>query len=625
MPRQSSSSGEGANRGRRRMATIAEALKDREAPLRVIFDNIQDVVYLLDIEQDGGYRFVAVNPPFLAATGLTEEQVVGRRVEDVIPEPSLRLVLARYAHAIQSGKAVFWEEASEYPAGTRYGEVMVAPVRNGDGQAVQLVGTVHDVTEHRAAEERLHRLAHFDALTDLPNRHHLHDCLARETAAAEAQGKSLAVLYLDLDGFKEVNDTHGHQRGDELLHQVADRLLESTRARDIVGRYGGDEFGVLAPLGTNPDDAAALARNIIDAIQRPFQVDGQDVRVTTSIGIAICPQDSCEPDALIRSADTAMYYAKAAGRNGYRFYTAEMNAWLRERRELEGALRQAVERNEFSLHYQPKVDLKTGRWKGAEALLRWRRPGFGWVYPGAFIPALEDTGLIIPLGRWALAEACRQIATWREQGLEGLHVSVNVSGRQVLDDERADEDRSDARRGKGAGFCTFVEQAMAEHRVAPGQLELEITESTLMRDAEKASTLLQCLSALGVEIHVDDFGTGYSSLAYLKRFPISALKIDREFVRGLPDDQEDRAITRAIITLAHTLGLQVVAEGVERIEQVAFLAEEGCDEAQGFYFARPLSEERFSRVHAANSDRVARGSNDRTLPGDDPGPRGHAV
>lgn len=594
-----SSSSEPRRRGRRG-ATIAEALKDRETPLRVIFENIQDVVYLLDVEPDGGYRFVAINPPFLAATGLTEEQVVGRRVEEVIPEPSLRLVLARYAHAIQSGKPVFWEEASEYPAGTKFGEVMVAPVRNGNGHAVQLVGTVHDVTEHRASQERLHRLAHFDALTDLPNRHHLHDCLARETAAAEAQDKSLAVLYLDLDGFKEVNDTFGHQRGDELLHQVADRLLESTRARDIVGRFGGDEFGVLAPLGTNPDDAAALARNIIDAIQRPFQVDGKDVRVTTSIGIAICPQDSCEPDALIRSADTAMYYAKAAGRNGYRFYTAEMNAWLRERRELEAALRRALDRNEFSLHYQPKVDLKTGRWKGAEALLRWKRRGHGWVYPDAFVPVLEDTGLIIPLGRWVLEEACRQIAAWRAQGLEDMRISVNVSGRQVLDDEFRDADSGEKR---AAGFCAFVEEAMATHGIAAGQLELEITESTLMQDADKASALLGCLDALGVRIHVDDFGTGYSSLAYLKRFPISTLKIDREFVRGLPDDQEDRAITRAIITLAHTLGLQVVAEGVERAEQVAFLAEEGCDEAQGFYFARPLSEERFARLHGANGNR----------------------
>jgi diguanylate cyclase (GGDEF)-like protein/PAS domain S-box-containing protein len=614
MARQDGSSGDGAHRGRRRMATIAEALKDREAPLRVIFDNIQDVVYLLDIEQDGGYRFVAVNPPFLAATGLTEEQVVGRRIEEVIPEPSLRLVLARYAHAIQSGKAVFWEETSEYPAGTKYGEVMVAPVKNGGGQATQLVGTVHDVTEHRASQERLHRLAHFDALTDLPNRHHLHDCLAREAAAAEAHGKALAVLYLDLDGFKEVNDTYGHQRGDELLHQVADRLLESTRARDVVGRFGGDEFGVLAPLGTNPDDAAALARNIIEAIQRPFHVDGQALRVTTSIGISICPQDSCEPEALIRSADTAMYYAKAAGRNGYRFYTAEMNAWLRERRELEAALRQAVERNEFSLHYQPRVDLKTGQWNGAEALLRWRRPGHGWVYPGAFVPVLEETGLIVPLGRWALGEACRQMAAWRGQGLDNLHVSVNVSGRQVLADELRDDDQHNGIAGTLAGFCAFVEQAMAAHGVEAGQLELEITESTLMHDAEKASALLDCLNALGVKIHVDDFGTGYSSLAYLKRFPISTLKIDREFVRGLPDDQEDRAITRAIITLAHTLGLQVVAEGVERAEQVAFLADEGCDEAQGFFFARPLSEDRFWSSHVANSDlRVRRNTQRESL------------
>jgi diguanylate cyclase (GGDEF)-like protein/PAS domain S-box-containing protein len=274
---------EDATTPRRPRRGIAAALKDREGPLRVIFDNIQDVVYLLDVEPDEGYRFVAVNPPFLAATGLTDEQVIGRRVEEVIPEPSLGLVLARYAHAIQSEHAVFWEEESLYPAGKKHGEVMVAPVKDASGRIVQLVGTVHDVTEHRAAEERLHRLAHFDMLTDLPNRHHLQDCLARETAAAEAHGYSLAVLYLDLDGFKEVNDTFGHQRGDLLLHQVADRLLESTRARDVVGRFGGDEFGILAPLGTHPDDAAALARNIIDAIQRPFQVDGQELHVTTAI------------------------------------------------------------------------------------------------------------------------------------------------------------------------------------------------------------------------------------------------------------------------------------------------------------------------------------------------------
>jgi diguanylate cyclase (GGDEF)-like protein/PAS domain S-box-containing protein len=585
---------------------IAAALKDREVPLRVIFDNIQDVVYLLDVEPDEGYRFVAVNPPVLAATGLTEEEVVGRRVEDVIPEPSLGLVLARYAHALQSGHAVFWDEESVYPAGKKHGEVMVAPVKDATGRTVQLVGTVHDVTERRAAEERLHRLAHFDVLTDLPNRHHLQDCLGRETAAAESHGHSLAVLYLDLDGFKEVNDTYGHQCGDQLLHQVADRLLDCTRARDVVGRFGGDEFGILAPLNTNPDDAAALARNVIEAIQRPFQVDGQELRVTTSIGIAICPQDSCNPDVLIRSADTAMYYAKGDGRNGYRFYTAEMNAWLRERRELEAALRQAVERQEFALYYQPKVDLKTGEWKGAEALLRWKRPGYGWVYPDVFVPVLEDTGLIVPVGRWALDAACRQMALWHRQGVNGLNISVNVSGRQVLVDERREGNGDDTGAGDAGavGFCNFVEQTIAKHALEAGQLELELTESTLMRDAERAATLLDCLTRLGVDVHVDDFGTGYSSLAYLKRFPISSLKIDKEFIGGLPHDTEDQAITRAIISLAHSLNLRVVAEGVERTEQLEFLANEGCDEAQGFFFARPLTEERFVRVRMANDGKT---------------------
>ena len=597
---------DGAPPPRRARRGIAAALKDREAPLRVIFDNIQDVVYLLDVEPDEGYRFVAVNPPFLQATGLSEEQVVGRRVEDVIPEPSLGLVLARYAHALQSGRAVFWDEESVYPAGKKHGEVMVAPVKDATGHTVQLVGTVHDVTERRATEERLHRLAHFDVLTDLPNRHHLQDCLGRETAAAEAHGHSLAVLYLDLDGFKEVNDTHGHQRGDQLLHQVADRLLECTRTRDVVGRFGGDEFGVIAPLGTNPDDAAALARNIIEAIQRPFQVDGQELHVTTSVGIAICPQDSCDPDVLIRSADTAMYYAKGDGRNGYRFYTAEMNAWLRERRELEAALRDAVEREEFSLYYQPKVDLRTGEWKGAEALLRWKRPGHGWIYPDVFVPVLEDTGLIVKVGRWALDAACRQIASWRRQGVDGLSISVNVSARQALADERREgngEENGSAEHA-GIGFCHFIEQTLAKYGLDAGQLALELTESTLMRDAERATTLLDCLTRLGVDVHVDDFGTGYSSLAYLKRFPISSLKIDQEFIRGLPHDQEDQAITRAIISLAHTLNLRVVAEGVERTEQLQFLASEGCDEAQGFFFARPLTEERFVRVRAANDGKT---------------------
>jgi EAL domain-containing protein (putative c-di-GMP-specific phosphodiesterase class I) len=283
-----------------------------------------------------------------------------------------------------------------------------------------------------------------------------------------------------------------------------------------------------------------------------------------------------------------------------------MNAWLHERRELEAALRQAVEREEFVLFYQPKVDLQTGAWKGAEALLRWKRPGHGWVHPDVFVPVLEDTGLIVRVGRWALDAACRQMALWRGQGLDGLGISVNVSGRQVLSDERREGNghaNGSAEPG-GEGFCDFVEQIIAKYALGPGHLALELTESTLMKDAERAAALLDRLTRLGVNIHVDDFGTGYSSLAYLKRFPISDLKIDKEFIHGLPHDPEDQAITRAIISLAHTLNLRVVAEGVERTEQLEFLASEGCDEAQGFFFARPLAEERFVRVRAAHDGKA---------------------
>lgn len=587
--------------GLRRHHSIAAALRDREGPLRVIFDNIQDVVYLLAVEDEGRYRFVAVNPPFLSATGLTEDQVVGRLVEEVIPEPSLSLVRARYDHAIQSGKPVFWEESTEFPAGTRHGEVMVAPVQDGEGRTVQLVGTVHDVTEHRRAEEQLHRLAHYDTLTDLPNRHHLHDALARELAAASAQGHAIAVLYLDLDGFKEVNDTHGHLLGDQLLHQVGDRLLESTRHRDVVGRFGGDEFVIVAPLGVQRDDAAALAMNIIDALQRPFHVDGLDVQVTTSIGIALCPDDAADPETLIRAADTAMYYAKGDGRNGFRFFTEEMNAWLRERRELEAALRRAVEREEFALHYQPKVELASGRWCGAEALLRWQRPGRGWVDPDIFVPVLEETGLILPVGRWVVAAACRQLASWRDAGLEWLPVSINVSGRQVLADQRrhSRQEAGECGTDVATGFCEFVKDTIAQYHIEAGQLDIELTESTLMRDADRAIELLDCLAEMGVHVQVDDFGTGYSSLAYLRRFPIRALKVDKAFVRGIPGDEEDCAVTRAIITLAHALDLVVVAEGVERDDQIAFLAGEACDQAQGFHFARPLAADAFAAAYRA--------------------------
>ena len=566
---------------------IAAALKHRETPLRVIFDNIADIVYLLDVEKDG-YRFAAVNPPFLAATGLGEDQVVGRPVEEVIPQPSLGEVLGHYACAIESGKPVFWEEQTRYPAGTKYGEVMVAPVLDASGRCTQLVGTVHDVTERHATEARLHRLAHHDALTGLPNRRGIYESLEKEALGAQDHGGSVALLYLDVDRFKHINDTLGHLAGDEVLRRVAERILRCTRSRDIVGRFGGDEFGIVAPIATQPGDASLLATKLMEELKHPLRIDDQEVVVTSSIGIAVCPGDSCDTETMIRYADTAMYHAKAAGRNAFRFYTPRMNEWARHRRELESSLRRALDRGEFVLHYQPQVDLRDGRWTGAEALLRWKRPGKGMVSPENFIVVLEETGLIVEAGKWAIDAACRQLGEWRAAGLDQVTVSVNVSGRQVGADHRRDVVDAHSRLQLPEGIIDHVEHCLAHYAGAAGGLELELTESTLMAHADQSIALLDRLRRLGMRILVDDFGTGYSSLAYLKRFPIDTLKIDQGFIRDLATDSDDRVITRAIIGLAHSLNLRVIAEGVETEEQLAFLREEECDEAQGYLFSKPL-------------------------------------
>jgi diguanylate cyclase (GGDEF)-like protein/PAS domain S-box-containing protein len=585
---------------RPRNSTIAAALKDRERPLKVIFDNIEDVVYLLDVDDDG-YRFVAVNRRFLEATGLAIHQVIGRRIDEVIPQPSLDVVLEHYARALARGQPEYWEETTHYPAGTRFGEVMVAPIRNAAGRHTQLVGTVHDVTQRREIEERLHRLAHHDTLTGLPNRRQFYASLENERRTAMEQERSLALLYLDLDRFKHVNDTLGHQAGDELLRQVTERILHCTRVRDTVGRFGGDEFGIIAPIARQPEDAAILARKLIAELQHPYALDGREAVVTASIGIALCPVDSCVTEDLIQFADTAMYHAKTAGRNAYRFYTSEMNVWLQERRELEYALRRALDRDEFVLHYQPQMDLVTGRWTGVEALLRWQRPGRGLVSPCDFIPVLEETGLIVPVGRWVIDTACRQLGKWQSSaGMEAMTISVNISAAQVLLERKRELDNQGRVEERGAhdgrGFCELIEQSLLEHRVTPGTLELELTETTLMADAEKSASLLGRLKAMGIGISVDDFGTGYSSLAYLKRFPIDTLKIDRAFVRDLSTDMDDRTITRAIIGLAHSLNLGVIAEGVESAEQLDFLRGERCDQAQGYLLSLPLPAAQVSRL-----------------------------
>lgn len=468
----------------------------------------------------------------------------------------------------------------------RDAEVMVIPpnsprrylVCNGralvssSGQKLGAVVAFHDISEHREAEERLLQMAHFDPLTALPNRTLFYESLQKALVHAQEHHCIVSVMFLDLDRFKEVNDTLGHAAGDELLRQVGNRLVDCLRVRDTVGRLGGDEFGIILLSPRGAPGAQIVATKINVALRPPFEILGHEVSVTASIGIALYPEDGLDTDILMKYADTAMYQAKAAGRDAYRFYKAEMNARALEKLELENALRKALANNEFVLHYQPKMKIDSGEWAGVEALLRWNRPGHGLVSPANFIPLLEETGLIVPVGSWVINNACHQIAEWRRLGVGLIRVAVNVSGKQFMKEDLVFE----------------ITSAMKKYGIGVGLLEIEITESSLMEDAEKTHLILRELNSLGIAISVDDFGTGYSSLAYLSRFWIDTLKIDIAFIRNVTTNSDSAAIATAIISMAHSLKLNVVAEGVETKEQLEFLRMNDCDEIQGYLISKPL-------------------------------------
>jgi diguanylate cyclase (GGDEF)-like protein len=462
-------------------------------------------------------------------------------------------------------------------------EVRVAATRLGG----RLCSIVHlrDLREQHSrlrAQDRMARMASVDELTNLPNRAQFRACLARAMERARRHGQPMALMFLDLDRFKVVNDSLGHEAGDRLLQHVARTLTATLRGADIVGRavdpaqftlsrLGGDEFTVIAEAVGSPEDAGLLARRMLEALAAPIKLGHEEVVASASIGISMYPTDDVDLDALIRHADMAMYRSKALGRNTFAFYSDDLDAVVTARLSLEGSLRRALERDEFLLHYQPKACLKTGQVTGVEALLRWEAPGRGMVPPDRFIAVLEDTGLIVQIGAWVLRTACADLAAWDRQGLPPLRMAVNLSARQF----------------RQPHLCPLISETLREHGLAPDRLELELTESLLMEDNEMTRGMLAGFARIGVGVAIDDFGTGHSSLAYLKRFNVDTLKIDRSFVKGLPDSPEDAAIARAVVALGRTMHMHVVAEGVETDGQAAYLKEIGCDEIQGYLLSPP--------------------------------------
>jgi len=446
------------------------------------------------------------------------------------------------------------------------------PIVNPSGKSPWVVEIIEDVTQRREAQLQLLHLARHDALTGLPNRAHLHEALRDAIVHAATDGSSVSLMLLDIDFFKNVNDSLGHAAGDAVLREFATRLATCSRPEDVLGRLGGDEFALIVSTPADTLGAQYIAARLRNALRAPMVVENQEILVTASIGTASYPSDASDLETLIRCADIALYDAKASGRNAARGYTAQMSERAKEKTDIEGALRLAVLRGEFVLHYQPKMQIENGRLTSVEALIRWNRPGHGLIAPNVFIPALEEMGLIVPVGAWVIETACRQIHEWQATGLGGVRVAVNVSSRQVREEK----------------FVAQVAEALRTHQVDPKLLEFEITESTFMSHGEATDASLRRLKDLGISISIDDFGTGYSNLAYLKRFQVDALKIDIAFVRDVANDADAATIAIAIINMAHSLRLKVTAEGVETAEQLKFLRSHGCDEAQGFFLSLPL-------------------------------------
>ena len=555
------------------------ALRASEALFSAVFNSSRDALFLGNIA-DG--TIFDCNPRAIALFEAgSREFILSRPGHALLRHPLSRGELASRLARLDRGEAVREDLEFRTRTGRRFWAEMLATRLEMPGKRAYVV-RVADITERKAAEDQIRYLAQHDALTDLPNRTYLHQAVAHAVERARRTGERVALFFMDLDRFKIINDTLGHGAGDLVLRETAHRLRHVLRASDTIARQGGDEFVVLVEDFQSQLDLIGVARKVLDAASQPFVLGGREYALSASVGVSTFPDDGADIESLFKAADIAMYRAKESGRNTFQFYAPQLNTHSVERLSLEAALRRAIDRGELRLHYQPKLELASGLVAGAEALLRWQHPELGMLLPAQFIGIAEDSGLIDELGAWVLGEACRQLSVWHQAGLTDLSIAVNVSGRQFL-------------QGHVLGQVTAALQAA---NLRPRHLEVELTESTVMSNPDLATRTLKELHDLGVSVAIDDFGTGYSSLAHLKRFPVATLKIDRSFVQGLPDDPEDAAIAQAILALARSLGLRVVAEGVDFPRQLVFLAAHGCDFVQGYCVARPLPPAAFARFAA---------------------------
>jgi diguanylate cyclase (GGDEF)-like protein/PAS domain S-box-containing protein len=553
------------------LADALEKHKRTEDELRKLSLAIEYSSSMVVITDTAGY-IEYCNPAFCKVTGYSRAEVIGNPISILKSGFTTPSAYQDLWNTLTQGKAWEGEFLDRKKNGDLYWAMeYMAPMRDELGLVTHYVAVSHDITDLKNSEETIKRLAFYDPLTELPNRALFKERLEQALYYAKRSGTLFAVMYLDLDRFKYINDTLGHVFGDKLLIAVGRRLSGVLREGDTVARLGGDEFAIILPGLDQPENAGTVAESITRAMNQPFEVAGYNLFVTASIGISLYPLNHVEIEQLIKMADTALYKVKDSGRNNYEYYSDISNAMTVEHLSLETSLRYAVERHELAVHYQPKFELADERLCGLEALLRWRHPTLGPIPPDRFIPIAEETGLISAIGEWVVRDVCRQIKTWEKDGIR-LPVAVNLSARQFREKK----------------LLATIDAILAETGVDPAYLEFEITETTVMNNPEQTVNILREMKTRGLKLSIDDFGTGYSSLSHLKRFPVDALKIDRSFVRDIDSDQDDASIVRAVIVLAHSLGLAVIAEGVETREQLAFLREQQCDQVQGFWFGPAL-------------------------------------